>query len=235
MASISYFSELNSEIRENEVYRQMTNMTPKAIFFSSWRRRRRLFLATKSVFNENCIWIVDDVLRTKDQKLAIMKAAMDNDKKTKIQYASKYASISNYWKYYIGQSKGLKSMKVYDKKKSIENSFESWVLEDSTRIKNYGYALDLIESAYRKNNSIELTRIYLNEAIFGGAEIMVWSWWISEEIKNLPKEELERKIAIRKIKEQANDFYKDYNSSLDEELFASMLEMYYYNVPQKHH
>ncbi len=175
------------------------------------------------------------IVDIRSEKLAIMKAAMDNDKKTKIQYASKYASISNYWKYYIGQSKGLKSMKVYDKKKSIEDSFESWILEDSTRIKNYGYALDLIESAYRKNNSIELTRIYLNEAIFGGAEIMVWSWWMSEEIKNLPKEEVERKIAIRKIKEQANDFYKDYNSSLDEELFASMLEMYYYNVPQKHH
>ena len=64
---------------------------------------------------------------------------------------------------------------------------------------------------------------------------MEWSWWMNQEIKNLPKEEQERKIAIRKIKEQANNFYKDYNSSLDEELFASMLEMYYYNVPQKHH
>ena len=54
---------------------------------------------------------------------------------------------------------------------------------------------------------------------------MEWSWWMNQEIKNLPKEEQERKIAIRKIKEQANNSYKDYNSSLDEELFASMLEI----------
>jgi len=175
------------------------------------------------------------IVDIRSEKLAIMKAAMDIDKKTKIQYASKYASTSNYWKYYIGQSKGLNSMKVYDKKKSTEDDFTSWVLEDSLRKKKYGHALDLIESAYRTNKAIELTRIYLNEAIFSGAELMGWSWWMNEEIKALPKEEQARKIAIRKIKEQANDFYKDYNSSLDEELFAAMLEMYYYNVPKKHH
>ena len=40
------------------------------------------------------------IVDIRSEKLAIMKAAMDIDKKTKIQYASKYASTSNYWKYY---------------------------------------------------------------------------------------------------------------------------------------
>ena len=31
------------------------------------------------------------------------------------------------WKYYIGQSKGLKRMKVYDKKVDIENQFTDWI------------------------------------------------------------------------------------------------------------
>ena len=35
---------------------------------------------------------------------------MNKDPKIKLQYASKYAQISNYWKYYIGQTKGLKKM-----------------------------------------------------------------------------------------------------------------------------
>ena len=52
-----------------------------------------------------------------------MKSGMDASKETKIQYASKYASTSNYWKYFIGQSRGLKRMKVYEKKLDIENSF----------------------------------------------------------------------------------------------------------------
>ena len=43
---------------------------------------------------------------------------MDAKEKVRIQYAAKYAQTANYWKYFIGQTKGLKSMKVYEKKKA---------------------------------------------------------------------------------------------------------------------
>ena len=176
------------------------------------------------------------IVNIREEKLAIMKAGMDASKKTKIQYASKYASTSNYWKYYIGQSKGLKSMKVIDKKIAVEESFREWVgTGDSLRFLHYGEALDLIESAYHTNKNIELSRIYLNEAIFRGAEIMYWSFRMSRAISKLPKEDNERNVALRKLKKEANEFYKNYNASIDQELLASMLEMYYYNVPQDQH
>ncbi len=171
----------------------------------------------------------------RDEKLAIMKAGMDASKKTKIQYAAKYAQTSNYWKYYIGQSKGLKSMRVYDKKVSLEDEFRAWVADSSQRAEKYGQALDLIESAYYTNKKIALNRTYLNEAIFGGAEIMYWSFRMNRAISSLPSEGKERNIALRKIKKDANDFYKNYNASIDEELFGAMLEMYYYNVPKNQH
>ena len=171
----------------------------------------------------------------RDEKLAIMKAGMDASKKTKIQYAAKYAQTSNYWKYYIGQSKGLKSMRVYDKKVALEDQLRAWIADSNQRIEKYGQALDLIESAYHSNKNIALNRTYLNEAIFGGAEIMYWSFRMNRAISSLPTEAKERNIAIRKIKKDANDFYKNYNASIDEELFSSMLEMYYYNVPKNQH
>ena len=37
---------------------------------------------------------------------------MQADEKVWIQYASKYSRSSNYWKYSIGQSKGLKNLNV---------------------------------------------------------------------------------------------------------------------------
>ena len=52
------------------------------------------------------------------EKLRLMKEEMDKSDKVRLQYASKYAGISNYWKYFIGQQAGLKRLKVYDKKKS---------------------------------------------------------------------------------------------------------------------
>lgn len=175
------------------------------------------------------------IVNIRAEKLAIMKAGMDINKRTKIQYASKYASTSNYWKYYIGQSKGLKSMNVANKKTAIENEFSSWVSENKERKEKYGDVLNLIESAYHANKNIEVNRLYLNEAIFMGAEIMYWSFRMNRAIENLPKEGKERNIALRKIKKDATEFYKDYNASIDQELFSSMLEMYYYNVPKSQH
>ena len=46
-------------------------------------------------------------------KLDIMDQEMSKSQKVRIQYASKYARVSNYWKYFIGQTRGLKRLKVY--------------------------------------------------------------------------------------------------------------------------
>ena len=78
------------------------------------------------------------IVEIRDEKLAIIKAGMNSSKKIKIQYAAKHAQTSNYWKYFIGQSKGLKRMKVYDKKVAIEDAFRVWVSEDKARIEKYG-------------------------------------------------------------------------------------------------
>ena len=175
------------------------------------------------------------IIDIRAEKLAIMKVGMDASKKAKIQYASKYAGTSNSWKYFIGQSKGLKSMKVMEKKKAIENDFMAWVSQKTGRKEKYGDALKLIESAYEENKSFALNRTFLNEAIFRGAEIMYWSFSIHNAIARLPKEDKKRTLSIRKLKKRADKFYKDYDSEIDQELFASMLEMYYYNIPKEQH
>ena len=111
------------------------------------------------------------------EKLAVIKEGMDANKRVKIQYASKYASTSNYWKYFIGQSKSLKAMKVFDKKKEIENLFAEWVQSgDSSVQAKYGDVLEMIESAFNKNKRIALNRTYLNEAVFQGSEILYFSY-----------------------------------------------------------
>ncbi|MAJ90084.1 MAG: serine protease [Flavobacteriales bacterium] len=175
------------------------------------------------------------IINIRNKKLAIMKEGMDISKKTKIQYSSKYANTSNYWKYFIGQSKGLKSMKVEARKATLENKFRSWISNDTILAKKYDDALKLIEGGYQKNKNIELNRTYLNEAIFRGAEIMYWAFSVHRQVSKLPKEVSEKKSAISEIKKSADEFYKNYNVEIDQKLFASMLEMYYYNVPREQH
>ena len=177
------------------------------------------------------------IVDIRSKKLAIMKSFMDKSSKIKIQYAAKYAQTSNYWKYFIGQSKGLKRMRVYEKKKEIEDNFRVWVASgDEKRQKKYSKALDLIEDAYFTNKKINVTRTYLNEAIFRGAEILYFSFTINNMVNRLPKEDgKERRKQINAIKSAGKDFYKDYNAELDENLLSAMLEMYYYNIPKSQH
>ncbi len=177
------------------------------------------------------------IVDIRSEKLAIMKEGMDKSSKTKIQYAAKYAQTSNYWKYFIGQSKGLKRMRVYDKKREIEGTFRVWVASgDDKRQAKYGDALDLIEDAYFANRKINIPRTYLNEAVFQGAEILYFSFMMNNGFSALPKEDgKEKREQLKDLKNTAKDFYKNYNADVDEKLLSAMLEMYYYNIPKSQH
>ncbi|MFL2567410.1 MAG: S46 family peptidase [Flavobacteriales bacterium] len=177
-----------------------------------------------------------EIIDIRTKKLEIMKSGMNSSKETKLQYAAKYSGIANYWKYFIGQSKGLKSMKVYDKKVETENMLKLWIDSANTDIKEkYGNTMQILEEAYEKNTKVALNRTYLTEAIFQGPEILSFSYTMKNRINALPKDKEAKSQAIRKLKKLAKEFYKNYNAKVDQEMLAAMLEMYYYNVPKYQH
>lgn len=171
------------------------------------------------------------VVEIRERKLAVMRTHMDAKEKVRIQYASKYARTSNYWKYYIGQTKGLKRMKVYDQKKALEAQFDTWVEADDSRGEKYDEALDLLADAYYDNEKINEVRIYLNEAVFQGADVFYFIYQIQDAIKNLPEDPKAKRLAINKLKGLAREHFKNYNKDLDQDLFAELLELYNDNVP----
>jgi hypothetical protein len=178
-----------------------------------------------------------EIIDIRTKKLEIMKSGMNSSKEVKLQYAAKYSGIANYWKYYIGQSKGLKSMRVYDKKVEIEDRLRSWIDSSSNpnTKKKYGNTMQILEEAYEKNTKIALKRTYLNEAIFQGPEILSFSYTMQNRINALPKDKEAKSQAIRKLKKLAKEFYKNYDAKVDEDMLSAMLEMYYYNVPKYQH
>ena len=161
----------------------------------------------------------------RDKKLATMKDHMDSDPAIRIKYASKYASTANYWKYFIGQSKGLKRLRVYDKKKELEEAFERFVNSSHKNKETYGEALKLIEEAYTATSKTELGDTYLFEAGLQGTDLVLFSFRMQrlldsylgegifaaqeekEMMATLSKEEKkaykeEKKVAAKKEKER---------------------------------
>jgi len=116
------------------------------------------------------------IVSIRDVKLKTLKKHMNSDKAIRIKYAAKYAQTANYWKYFIGQSRGLKRLHVIDKKKAIEDRFRRWTETSPERKAKYGDALNLIENAYKELSPYTVPMEYYQEAVFQGPEFIFYSF-----------------------------------------------------------
>jgi V8-like Glu-specific endopeptidase len=173
------------------------------------------------------------VVKIRQEKLDIMMEDMTASDEVRIKYASKYARISNYWKYYIGQTKGLKRLKVYDKKLATENEFAAWAGATPERTQVYGTVISDIGTAYETVAEYALAGVYHREAGLRGAEITSFAWIfkpLAEELSTKKPDQEKVKNMLARLKEQTYAFFKDYNLPTDRKLLAKMMEMFYTDV-----
>lgn len=167
----------------------------------------------------------------------IMLADMLASDKVRIQYASKYSGSTNYWKYSIGQNRGLQRLNVMDKKKVQENDFISWVNAEQTRKDKYGQALNLIENAVKGRAEFLNASQYMMESLRNG-EIYQMAGRAAT-LQNLLSEKTpdQAKVneAIEQLKIAATAFYKNYNAPTDQKVIAAMAELFYNDVDKAFH
>ena len=177
-------------------------------------------------------------IKIRTKKLDIIKAAMDNDNKVRIQYSSKYAESSNYWKFYIGQNQDLKKLNVFELKKAQEESFTKWINSDNLLKKKYGDALSLIQESYMENKTNNLVKQYILEAFFQGPEIIMFPYQ-AEELYNIllssPDDTSALNNEIEKLKDYSKNYFKNYNVPTDKKLFSELMKIYYIDVPVQFH
>ena len=172
------------------------------------------------------------IVKVRQKKLDIIGDDMASSDAIRIKYASKYAGISNYWKYFIGQTRGLQRLKVVEKKKEIEKAFEAWVNEDPLRKQKYGAVLLDFEKAYGELGKTARAQVYVREAAYG-AEIIGLAARM-EHLASLlnakPIDPSKRSDGLLKAKEIFDNFWKNYNPETDKKLLASMMSMYFNDV-----
>lgn len=172
-------------------------------------------------------------VKIRRKKLDIYEAYMAQDDAVNIQYASKRARVSNYWKYFIGQTKGLKRLNVYDKKKALENDFQAWANGTDARKAEYGDVINLFAQGYAKQNQYELSATYLNEAVFG-MEALVYAYRFGK-LNKLIKEKASAddiNAEAASLKAAMAGHFKDYYAPIDQEVFSAMLSVYYNDLPK---
>jgi len=174
-------------------------------------------------------------VKIRDKKLSIIKGFMDADPEVKIQYSAKYAESSNYWKYFIGQTKGLKRNEVYEKKLAQEAAFTEWVNADDKRKAKYGKALSDISAGYDSLKKYNLSLKFLEEAAFQGPEFIYFSYGISTLygiLKNPKSTQDAIKAAAAEFKVKAQEYFKNYYANCDKAVCPALLKMYFEDVPK---
>lgn len=165
-------------------------------------------------------------IRIRQKKIDIMSEAMENDPKVRIQYASKYARVSNYWKKWIGENRGLRRLHALDKKRALEDNLKQWIAADEMRKKKYGGILKEYKILYEQIAPYALAADYFFEANYTLDIMQLASRFTPLANSGTMPTEKETEKIIENLHQTADDFFKDYHKPTDKKIFAAMLQLY---------
>ena len=168
------------------------------------------------------------------KKLDILNNAMDSDPEIRLQYSAKTARVSNAWKKWLGEIRGLNRLDAVNVKKQYEKEFTQWVNENSEIQQKYGNILKEYKDTYDKISPYSMAFDYFREAGLGSEAIMFASQL--RGLENISKDNMEIIPKLKKdAKNHADNFYKDYHPPTDKKIFAEMIKLYYENIPVEFH
>ncbi len=167
-------------------------------------------------------------IEIREHALKILDKAMRNDPNIRLQYSSKYARIANYWKKWIGERSGLIRTHAVEKKQKTEVQFAERLAAKPILNQKYGELLADMDYKYQEIELLAVYREYFHELFFRHIEIFK------------PANSLRRffaKANDENYKELAPDtkkslerFYKDYQPTVDRDVFKSLMQLYTDNV-----
>ncbi|MBD5397099.1 S46 family peptidase [bacterium] len=169
-------------------------------------------------------YAVEQVLKQEDPmrieartlRLEIIKAAMDRDAQTRIQYAAKAASIANGWKKWIGEVKGIERLDVVNSKRDYEKRFGEWTATPEGAA--YASVLPALQKAYEEFEAVQGEAVVFQEYVLAPEAVR-----FAYSFKSLCEATEENfSETLQKHRVAAADFYKNYNPEVDREIFEKM-------------
>ncbi len=172
------------------------------------------------------------LIDVRTNKLEIMNRYQGADPAVRIQYAAKNASVSNTWKRWIGENRGLAKLDAINKKEAQEEAFQKWAEGQSNEA--YKTVLAKYDELYPEFTTYYETYSYIVELIRrNGMEAVSESRMLEGLIQSYEKDTIDEE-RVAKLKEyiisDLKGFYKDYYKPLDKEMTAMLLSMYSENI-----
>ena len=169
----------------------------------------------------------------RETRQGVLKEEMAASDKVRIQYASKYASSSNYWKNSIGMNKAIIDNKVLETKAEQEARFANFAKEKGNT--DYAKVVGQIDAIIEKCNPILYQYTCFNEILRNGIEFSTPTQNLDSlkvAIQNKDKAGIEKFTQrMKKAYEQIHN--KDYDHEVDRKVAKVLLPLYAQMVDAK--
>ena len=183
--------------------------------------------------------VVDYVINTsnpmrikfRETSLNIIDQAMRSSEAIEIQYAAKQSGISNAYKKWIGQNKGLIELDALGKKRELQATYAQIAqLKGKT---DYVNNINAIEKQFAELKDYRMAREVFIEYFFYGPEIFSFANSFHDVITNAETLEQEGKLAeaVAKLKAGAEGHFKDYHLPTDRAIFEELTALYMEYMP----
>lgn len=173
------------------------------------------------------------LVKLRDMRLKFMHNEMIKDPAIKLQLASSYAGIANYWKFFDGETKQLVKYDVYGAKKKYEDEFTNWA-KGKPEYQN-------ITGDYTKNYAdwtpYAKHAMYIREGINGSPLLAFAGSWIGLENtltkKDAKQEDIDK--AVKAADKARVAFLEGENKKSDQQIVANVLSMFMNDVDADQH
>jgi hypothetical protein len=173
------------------------------------------------------------LVKLRDMRLKYMFEEMKKDPAIKLQLASDYAGIANYWKFFEGETKQLLKYDVYGNKRKQEEAFTKWAASKP----EYANIFKDLETAYTAWRPYALHRQYINEGILG-SPLLAFAASLQQVENALVKPgttQADVKKAIDAATNARKNFLESHNRTSDQNIVGAVLQLYYKDVPKEQH
>lgn len=154
-------------------------------------------------------------------RLDVQQKYMSQDQAVRIQYSAKNASVSNSWKKWFGEMKGLRKLDTYNKKREFERKFAEWAADKP----EYKDVLPRLADLYSRLEGYAYAYDYYIECINAG-EITSFAGNILTSVRNGASSE--------RLDAQVESFFKNYYQPVDLESFKLVTAKYAEKVPAEY-
>lgn len=163
-------------------------------------------------------------IKIREEALKIIDAAMKSDDKIRIQYASKQASIANYWKKWIGENQGIEKSNAIAKKREFEAGFTKAI--SKKKYKKHQSLLSDFDKLYSEFEPYTLKRSNFFEVFYRNNELMNIMFRLYQLEQGVSKDV--NSFGKRKdfVESQLRRIHKNYNVTVDKGVFEAIMPLY---------